>query len=129
MSRLHNRPNTEVMHIPVQSGVFAGTVTKSFSGYAGEYALGVAFSTDSVSAASSVVVKPFADVAQSVVGLAINFGESNAGTVAASVIIGTGTNAEVHSATPFFAPFGFQIVFSTTQGGSGTVDFFARLRG
>lgn len=129
MSKLHNNPRPEVQHLSVLSGAFAGTVTKTFNGLAGEYMLCVAFNTDSVSAASSVTVTPYADVAQDSDGTAINFGEVNQSTVAAAVTIGTGTNAEVHVASRLFAPYGFKVVFSTTQSGSGTVDFFARLEG
>lgn len=130
MSRLHNRPNAEVMHISVHSGAFNGTVTKSFSGYAGEYSLAVAVDTASVSKASTVAVKPYVDEAQTAVGTAIKFHITSATTLVTAVPVGTASTSDVWVADSHFAPFGYQVVFSTTSAtGTGTIDFFARLRG
>ena len=136
MSRLHNVPHTEVGHLNILNGVFAGTVTKTFNCFAGKYQICVAFNTESVSKASTVQVAPFADAAQTEVGTAYDVGAAGA-TATGTVAIGTGTNAEVEwnqgslgMESGVFAPFGFQITFSTYSAtGSGTIDFFARTEG
>lgn len=129
MSKLHNFPHPEVGHLNILDGAFAGTVTKTFSCLAGEYMLCVAMATDSVSAASTVQVFPYANEAQSAVGGAIDF-KADGGTADGTIAVAANTVASVEYSSEIFLPFGAQIVFATTSAtGSGSIDFFARTRG
>lgn len=131
MSKLHNLPQTEVIHRNVLDGTFSGTVTLNVTNlYAGNYDFSIAFSTAAVSKASTVQIFPFANSDHDAIGTAIDFSE-HGGTANSTVAIGTGTNADVeHTDTHHFCPFGVRVVFSTTSAtGSGTIDFFARLDG
>lgn len=130
MSKLHNFPQTEVGHVSVLNGAFAGTVTKTFNCLAGLYQVCVAFKTASVSKASTVQVKPYADAAQSAVGTAFDLAAAG-GTADGTVAVGTAANQEVEwTQTDVFIPFGAQITFATTSAtGTGTIDVFFRTEG
>lgn len=130
MSKLHNFPRTEVGHVSVLDGAFAGTVTKTFNCLAGLYQVAIAYSCASVSSASAVQIKPFADEDQAATGTAIDIAAAG-GTADGTVTIATGTNAEVEwTQTDVFLPFGAQIVFSTTSAtGTGSIDVFFRTEG
>ncbi len=125
-----NIPLTAVQRLTVISGAAAsGTVTKDYSDYSGLYQVCVAVNGATVAAAGSVIVQPYVDDAQSVLGDSLRFEVVGATTSSLTLTVATGTNAHVYQTNDsVFLPFGARVTYAGT-GATGTlaVNAFFRL--